>query len=251
VFSGLAAITTIAYADEENAVDMAQLTLIYGKKRIGIEGETRAYRLIAGLTAEDFWEKRRLVPGIIKHVHQREQAAIRSTKLFAQTPETRNVIEQTASLLEDAEARSLQNIAESIAMRAAALSMPPKEDALSAAEKEAAGLFPIRNKTHPLEGPTYVYDKLKGDSDLKALQKGLEQVGENLKKIGESILKLFALRDAPSFYADGTRSILEIRDAIAVEYTWLPIELMNLYFRVFEKADVVAITQDRKDNSSD
>lgn len=246
VFSGLAALLTIAYADDENAVDMAQLSLIYGKKRIGMEGETRAARLVATLTAEDVEEKERLIPKIITHVYQREQAAILSTKIFARTSKTRETIEQTALLLESAERLSLQNIAKSMELQAAALNKTPRKYVLSTVEKEAARLFPQRNTTHPLEGTTYVYEKLNGDSDLKALQKGLEQVGDNLKKKGESVLLLFALRDAPSFYADGTRSILEIRDAIAVEYTWLPAELMNLYFRVFEKAGVVTIRQYKK-----
>ncbi len=248
VFSGLAAITTIAYADDERAADIAQLTFIYGKKRIGKESEVRASRLIASLDAGNFSEKKRLAPKIIAHVYRREQAAIRSTTLFSRTPKTRKVIEQIASLLEDAEGISLQNIAELTEIRASALSVPLKEDTLSATEQEAARLFPHRKMTYPLEGTTYVYEKLEGDSDLNALKKEFEQVGENVKKMGGSILLLFALRDAPSFYADGTRSILEIRDAIAVEYIWLPIELMKLYFRVFEKAGVVVITQDQKNN---
>jgi hypothetical protein len=49
--------------------------------------------------------------------------------------------------------------------------------------------------------------------------------------------------NAPAYYADGRRSILDIRDEIAAEYAPVPIETMELYFRAFEKAGVMSIAE--------
>jgi hypothetical protein len=51
------------------------------------------------------------------------------------------------------------------------------------------------------------------------------------------------LPDAPAYYADGKRSILDIRDAVAVEYGPIAIEALELYFRAFEKAGVMNILE--------
>ena len=51
------------------------------------------------------------------------------------------------------------------------------------------------------------------------------------------------LPDAPACYADGTRSVLEIRDAVAAEYAPIAIEVLEVYFRAFEKAGVMKIIE--------
>jgi len=49
------------------------------------------------------------------------------------------------------------------------------------------------------------------------------------------------LPDAAAFYADGKRSVLEIRDAVAAEYATISLEILMLYFRAFERAGVMKI----------
>jgi hypothetical protein len=49
--------------------------------------------------------------------------------------------------------------------------------------------------------------------------------------------------DAPASYADGRRSILDIRDEVAAEYTSVPVEALETYFRAFEKAGVMTIRE--------
>jgi hypothetical protein len=52
---------------------------------------------------------------------------------------------------------------------------------------------------------------------------------------------LLGFWDVPAYYADGKRSVLEIADAVAAEYTRLPVDLLVLYFRTFEQAGVMTI----------
>jgi hypothetical protein len=49
--------------------------------------------------------------------------------------------------------------------------------------------------------------------------------------------------DAPAYFADGKRSILEIRDAVAAEYAPIAIEALEAYFRAFEKAGLMKIQE--------
>ena len=71
----------------------------------------------------------------------------------------------------------------------------------------------------------------------------LGHVADTLRSQGADELLIWSLYDAAAYYADGQRSILDIRDAVAVEYTFIPIEAMELYFRAFEKAGVMTILQ--------
>jgi hypothetical protein len=54
---------------------------------------------------------------------------------------------------------------------------------------------------------------------------------------------VFSIPDAPAFYADGKRSLLEIRDAFTAEYGPISIQLLEIYFRAFEKAGVMKILE--------
>jgi hypothetical protein len=58
---------------------------------------------------------------------------------------------------------------------------------------------------------------------------------------GETDLRLLSFPDAPAYYADGHRSILDIRNEIAAEYAPVPAETLETYFRAFETAGVMTI----------
>jgi len=60
------------------------------------------------------------------------------------------------------------------------------------------------------------------------------------RNLTENDLRLLAWRMCLSYYADGHRSILEIRDAFTAEYTPVSVETTELCFRAFEKAGVMA-----------
>lgn len=62
-----------------------------------------------------------------------------------------------------------------------------------------------------------------------------------MRAAGESDLRLLGFWDVPAWYVDGKRSILDIANAVAAEYTPLPIDLVVQYFRDFEKAGVMTV----------
>jgi hypothetical protein len=66
-----------------------------------------------------------------------------------------------------------------------------------------------------------------------------------LRDQGTDELTLYGIRDFPAFYADGKRSILDICNAFAAEYVPVSVEVLELYFRAFEKAGVMQIVEKR------
>jgi hypothetical protein len=68
-----------------------------------------------------------------------------------------------------------------------------------------------------------------------------------MRRGGDNDLRIMSLDDAPAFYVDGRRSIMDIHDAIAAEYTPIPITVLETYFQLFESAGVMKIA---KDNAS-
>jgi dienelactone hydrolase len=97
VVIGLAAITTIAYADNEQAQDFARLSLVYGRRRIA-GTEFSAIQALLSATKDGFGEANRLAENLMAHVYGGERAAIGSAAAFARTAKARSDVEKTMSL---------------------------------------------------------------------------------------------------------------------------------------------------------
>ncbi|UCC40372.1 MAG: DUF4910 domain-containing protein [Candidatus Aminicenantes bacterium] len=245
VFSGLAASVMIAYAEDENAEDLAQLSLIYGKKRIS-KSEIRAADLIRCTTKENFLERWKLAQNIIRHVYNRERKAIESNLVFAKTKKsTRESIQKTAKMLINDERGSIKNLDELADLKTKKLQIKKKKFELNAAERKASRLIPQRKKDKHLLGMTFVAKEIVKDKtfDFKLLMAGLNQAMIALRLEGTDDLRIVSLIDAPAYYADGQRSILDICNAIAADYTPVPAETLLLYFRAFEKIGVMVINE--------
>ncbi|MEK6571381.1 MAG: hypothetical protein AABZ61_08435, partial [Bacteroidota bacterium] len=113
------------------------------------------------------------------------------------------------------------------------------------AEQRAARLVPLRKKDQQLLGIQYVSEKLAADTTLKlqTVYTSFGRAANALREEGADELLIWSLYDAAAYYADGQRSLLDIRNAVAAEYTKIPIEAIELYFRAFEKAGVMTIVQ--------
>jgi hypothetical protein len=74
-----------------------------------------------------------------------------------------------------------------------------------------------------------------------AIQMGLFAAMTRMRAEGVSELRLMGLPNAPAVYVDGVRSVLEIANAIALEYAPFPAEALEAYFRAFEKAGAMTI----------
>ncbi len=97
VFSGLAAMTTLAYADDQEAPELARLVFSYGLKRVG-EAKQKALEGVLSATAKGLQDETHRADNLLRHVYDREEAAIRSCEVFAGAADARQKIEESASL---------------------------------------------------------------------------------------------------------------------------------------------------------
>jgi hypothetical protein len=244
VVTGLTAITTLAYADTEQALDLARLSLIYGRRRIA-GSEFSAIRSLLSAPKDGYGEATRRAENLVAHVYCRERAAIGSAAVFARTAKAQSDVERTIFLLHSDEAASRKKVDDAALLRAAELNVARAPRSLSEAEKRAARLIPARNKGKGLFNLSYVTRTLGKDpaAQISKIEAALGEASQLLRTQGESELRLMGFLDAPAYYADGTRSILEIRDAVAAEYAPISIEALEVYFRAFERAGVMKILQ--------
>ncbi len=244
VVIGLAGITTLAYADSEQAQDLARLSLIYGRRRIA-GSEFSAVKSLLAASKDGFEEAERSARNLISHVYRRERAAIGSAIVFARTAKAQSDVKRTMSLLISDESAPRKKVDEVAALRAAELGVARAKRSMTEAERRAARLIPTPDRGKELLNLSYVARILDKDPDaqIPKITAALEEATRHLRAQGESELRLFGVRDAPASYADGKRSILEIRDAVAAEYTPISIEVLELYFRAFENARVMKILE--------
>jgi hypothetical protein len=244
VVTGLTAITTLAFADTEQALNLARLSLIYGRRRIA-GSEFSAIKSLLNAPKDGFGEADRLAENLMAHVYCRERAAIGSAAVFARTDKARSDVERTISLLNSDEPASRKKVDDAALLRATELNVARAPRSLSEAEKRAARLIPARNRGKELFSLSYVTRTLGKDpaAQISKIEAALDEAGQLLRAQGESELRLMGFPDAPACYADGTRSILEIRDAVAAEYAPIAIEALEIYFRAFEKAGVMKILE--------
>jgi hypothetical protein len=244
VVIGLAGITTLAYADNDQAQDLARLALIYGRRRIA-GSEFSAIKSLLMASKDVFSEAYRRAENLMAHVYRRERAAIGSAAVFARTDQTRSDVEKTMSLLNGDEAASRKKVDETATLRAVELKVARAPRSLTETERRAAQLIPARNKGKELFNRSYVTRILAKDStaQIPKIEAALDATSQLLRARGESELRLMGFPDVAAFYADGKRSILEIRDAVAAEYAAITIEALELYFRAFEKAGVMNIRE--------
>jgi hypothetical protein len=242
VFSGLAAMSTLAYADDPEAPELARLVFAYALKHVGEAKKTASERVL-GAPAKDVAQATRWADGFLRHIYGREEAAIRSCEIFSRTADARQGVEQAARVFANDRDASLQQIRELAAATGAARGVALGQYQPSTAEREAAHLVPSRKPDQQLLATDYVFGKLETDSTahLDAIRKALQQASDEMHSKGESALRLMGFWDVPAYYADGRRSILDISDAVAAEYTPLPIEILVQYFRAFEKAGVMTV----------
>ncbi len=244
VFSGLAAMTTLAYAGDNDVPHIAELAFLGARDRIAADQE-RASSLILASMPGNLGENVRWARQVMRHSYRRETAAIRSSSAFAQTAPSRQAVEKVTQLLQAEEDGALRHFAELASLEAARLGVTLEQVVPSAEEQEADRLVPRWNKGRELLGTDYVFRKAAADSTLRVdrVREAIAQAEKKMRAQGETDLRIMGFADAPAYYANGQRSMLEIRDSIAAEFTPLPIDVIELYFRAFEKARVMTIEQ--------
>jgi len=243
-FAGLAAIATLAYMTGDNAEDLALLTYAHARMRIG-EGESLASKKILATPAPALPDGEYLARKTVRHLYAREGQAIRSCAFFARSEEERKAIERLATTLAGGEETSLTQVRDLAVQRAERLGVSFHERVLTPAEERASRLFPARKPDRPLLGTEFVFGRLSEAAlaGMKSMHEEFDRAEQAMRFLGASDLRIMGFSDAAASYADGRRSILEIRDEIAAEYTSVPVEALEIYFRAFEKAGVMTIRE--------
>jgi len=240
IFAGLAAIVSMSYAEDPQAVDLGQIAWEYGKRGVARD-VTRAIALVSSAASANLPARARWARAIARHAYDREQAAILSCGVFTENPATERILAEKAADLGRDQQTSMQSIDNALSARATELGVALPSVAPTAAELEAARLVPMRRPGEELKGLGYVGSRVESKAEAGRVEKALTAVEATMKREGAFDLQVYAVPDAPAFYVDGHRSILDIWEHFAAEYRPLPLDILRTYFDLFEKMGVMTI----------
>jgi aminopeptidase YwaD len=207
VFICLASAHAMASADGPGAARIAELTAGYGAERTGRELRL-ALQMVGEAGTKNPAGARREALNLVKQAYAREGEAIRSAKVLAES-------DAQAPVAIEALARAFVEGGEPAASSVRAYSRALAGDVVDwtpgAVENEAASLIPIRKKAAPGFGG------------------GGGRGGMSAPLTG------FNAQEARAF-ADGKRSVLDIRDAVSAEFEPLETASVLAFFRQLEKS---------------
>jgi len=220
-FIGVATVGILASASASDAVRLATLSAGYAHRRIG-EAMNEALKMLAHSPAADLPIHYKEALALITHAYEREARTISSVKTIAvgssQDATVTKRIEKMEADLRAGQAADLTRLRSAFQSLAEQLGVSPAEPDLTPAERTAAALIPVR-KTLPSPAAP-----------------GFPQPSS-----GETLTGFHAM-EARAF-ADGTRSILEIRHRISAELGPVAVERVIAFFRELEKRGEFEIRQ--------
>jgi hypothetical protein len=245
-FSGLALITTCAYASAEHREDLLSQVFIYGQNRLSND-EQKAMKLIRSSDAGSLGTNAYLAKAILQNAYAREQKSLQSCELLSGSIEKSS--SRYVQLIGQREGVSKKNLSEMISFRASELRQTlPKEPKVEADESKYVLLVPERVKGKELFN---YYDARseaeKNGISVSELEKEVTDWLNELREqeIGE--LRIYDFYNAIMSYADGKRTIVDIRNAVFSEYDALfTLSSIERLFRVFESAHAVSIKQSER-----
>ena len=244
VVFGLLGMTTAAYAGDAQAGDLAWLSLLYGRQRAAA-AESDAARSLLTAGQDGFAEADRAAKASLRHVYRRERAAVASGAVFASGAEAKRLVERTAAMIEADLPAAEKRIEALAAARAKDLGAARHAAALGETEKRAARLVPVWVPGLQLMSISGAMAKAGNAPDVPALKAQTALLGamKALRARGVSELRLMGLANAPATWVNGSRSLLDIAEAMAVEYAPIPADAIEAYFRIFEKAGAMKILE--------
>ncbi|WP_375746424.1 M28 family peptidase [Corallococcus interemptor] len=233
-FAGLAGITVAAWAEGTGALELARLVAVHGAKRVA-EDEFRARRELASTPAAQVPGFARLARAGVRAGYQRERDALRSCLALGAPAEP---VKAMVQALETAESQALKRLEADGKARGVSL----KEPAPGEAERKARAFVPRRVKGQELAS----FDELErrampgAQPRVDAVKAAMSAAATALREQGESELRFYQLADALASYADGKRSVADIRDAAHAEYGHVfPVEALLELFGLLEQGGVM------------
>ncbi|TSC34218.1 M28 family peptidase [Corallococcus sp. Z5C101001] len=233
-FAGLASITVAAWAEGAGALELARLVALHGVRRVA-EDEFRARRDLTSVPVAELPETYRLTRAAVRIAYQREREALRSC-LSLGAPAA--PVQAMAKALESAEAQALGRLEVDGKARGASL----REASPSAAERQARTFVPRRVKGQELASFDELARKAAPEQQprVAAVQAAITAAETALRERGEGELRFYQLPDALASYADGKRSVADIRDAAYAEYGHVfPVDALVELFGLLEQGGVM------------
>ena len=230
VIAGASAYILASAADDELPA-LAQNAAAKARARLAAE-EGRAMDILTSSSRAGFADDSALARTILSHAYPREAAALETLSRFATTEDSRAYLDARTEEIRDELPRALARLEShrNILLRA-------REWAdVTASPGATSTLVPVRtslvrgpvNFFRPQYGRDWMVEKT-GDPDfvrkLRLAQRGHYYLYETLN------------------FADGTRNLLQIRDAVAAEYGPAPLDELEEYFRLLESVGVVELRQ--------
>jgi hypothetical protein len=239
---GLTLITTCAYSSGENTEALLAQIFTYGQNRLA-DDERKALKLIYSSLPENLSTNAYLAKAVLQIAFAREQKSLQSCQLL--TGKSDKLLSRYSQLLNQREAVLKQNLSDLILLRASELKLASfKESKIEAGEDKYASLIPERLKGKEL----FSYYEARAESrkntalDLTDLEKEVADRLNELREQETEELVIYDFQNAMASYADGKRSVVDIRNAIYAEYGALfTLASIEKLFRVFEAGKAMTI----------
>ncbi len=233
-FAGLASVTVAAWAQGPGALELARLVSVHGARRVA-EDEFRARRDLAASDGAALPVNYRLARAVVRVAYQREREALRSCLPLgaAAVP-----VNRMMKALDTAESQALSRLEADVKLRGPV----PKEPALTDGERQARAFIPRRVKGQELAAFDGVAGKAGPEDQARvaAVKAAFDAAAQALRESGESELRFYQLADAVASYANGQRSVADIRDAAYAEYGHVfPVASLMDLFGLLERGGVM------------
>jgi hypothetical protein len=225
----------LASVPPERVPTLAAVMTGYAGARLATEGR-RALTMLEGANPPDLAARLREALNVLGQAQHRELRAIRSLDRLGDGPSARAGVARAVRQIEGIHAASLAALRDRAAELAGAAGVKLTEPAPSPAEAALRRLVPVRADS--LRGPVHFFRPEYGGAWLRR-RTGDDDFRSNVRLARRGHYVLF---EALSF-ADGKRSVLEIRDAVSAEYGPVPVEEVEEYFRFLERVGVVSLRQ--------
>jgi hypothetical protein len=226
---------SLASIPPERVPTLAVVMTGYAGARLATEGR-RAFTMLEGANPPDLAARLREALNVLDQARHRERQAIRSLDRLGDGLSARAAVARAVRQVEGIHAASLAALRDRAAELAAAAGVKLTEPASRPAAAALRRLVPIRADS--LRGPVHFFRPEYGAAWLR------RRTGDDdfRSKVRLARRGHYVLFEALSF-ADGTRSVLEIRDAVSAEYGPVPVEEVEEYFRFLERVGVVSLRQ--------
>jgi hypothetical protein len=239
---GLTLITTCAYSSADNAEGLLAQVFTYGQNRLA-DDERKALKLVYSSQPENLATNAYLAKAVLQIAFAREQKSLQSCQLL--TGKSDKLLSRYSQLLNQREVVLKQNLSDLILLRASELKLPSfKESKIEADENKYTVLIPERLKGKEL----FSYFEARPEAqkntalNLADLEKEVTEKLNELREQETEELVIYDFYNAMASYADGKRSIVDIRNAIYAEYGALfTLASIEKLFRVFESGKAMVV----------